>query len=104
MGFDRDFFSSNLEDWMALNGNSDIVHNQNSPPWKIMFSFAVWMIWKDRNHFVFRGRTQNPRLAKLIADHALEFFFCAGSSRGPRIRVTSLVKWGTGDLVGEIKY
>ena len=75
MGFHIDFFSCNLEDWMALNETSDTVHNQNSPPWKIMFSFAMWMIWKDRNHFVFRGQSQNPRLAKLIVDHALEFFF-----------------------------
>ena len=94
MGFDRDFFSSNFEDWMAINGTSDTVHNQNSPPWKIMFSFAMWMIWKNRNHFVFRGRSQNPRLARLITDYALEFFFCAGPTKGLRTWVTSLVKWG----------
>ena len=79
---------------MALNGKSDTAHNQNFPLWKIIFSFAVWNIWKNRNHFVFKGRPQNPRLAKIIIDHALEFFFCAGLTNGLRTRVTNLVKWG----------
>lgn len=93
MGFDRDFFSSNVEDWMAINGKSNIAHNQNSPPWKIVFSFTVWNIWKNRNHVVFKGRPLNPRLAKFITNHALKFFFGAGPSNAFRTRVINLVKW-----------
>ena len=55
MGFDRDFISSNVEDWMAINGKMDTAKNQNSPLWKIIFSFAVWNIWKNLNHVVFKG-------------------------------------------------
>lgn len=91
VGFERDFFSLNVEDWMVINGKSDTVQTQNSPPWKITFSFAVWNIWKNRNHVVFKGQSQNPRLAKFINNHALEFFFCAGPSNVVRTWVTNLV-------------
>ena len=98
VGFDRDFFSSDIEDWMAINGKADTVHNQNFPPWKIIFSFAVWNIWKNRNQIVFRERSQNPRLAKIITDHAMEFFYCAGPANGMRSRVTNLVSWGRPEM------
>ena len=78
---------------MAINGKSNIAHDQNSPPWKIIFSFAVWNIWKNRNHFVFKGQSQNPSLAKIITNHPLEFFFCARPINVLRTRVTNLVKW-----------
>ena len=93
VGFDRDFFSSNLEDWMVLNGKSDTTHSKYFPPWKITFCFAVWLIWKNRNQAVFKRRPLNPRLAKSISDYALEFFFCAGPTNGIRNQVTNLVKW-----------
>ena len=93
VGFDKDFFSSNVEDWMAVNGKMDTAKNQNSPPWKIIFSFAVWNIWKNRNHVVFKGRYLNPRLAKFITNHALEFFFCASLPKAVRTQVLELVKW-----------
>ena len=93
MGFDRNFFSSTAEDWMAFNGKMDKAKNQHSPPWNIIFSFAVWNIWKNRNHVIFKGRYLNPRLANLITNQALEFFFCAGSSKAVQNQVLNMVKW-----------
>ena len=53
----------------------------------------MWNIWKNRNHFVFKGRQQNPSLAKIITNHALEFFFCASQTNTLQTWVTNLVKW-----------
>lgn len=93
MGFHRDCFSSNIGDWMVTNGRSDTTQNQNSPLCKIIFTFAMWNIWKSRNQFVFKGWSQNPSLAKIIINHALEFFFYVGPTKFLRIRVTNQVKW-----------
>ena len=93
VGFDRNFFSSTAEEWMAFNGKMDTAKNQHSPPWNIIFSFAIWNIWKNRNHVIFKGRCLNPRLEKFITNQALEFFFCAGLSKAVWNQVLNMVKW-----------
>lgn len=49
VGFERDFFSLNVEDWMVINGKSDTVHTQNSPPWKITFLCCVEYLEKSES-------------------------------------------------------
>ena len=44
------------------------------PPWKVIFPFAVWNVWKSRNNLVFNGKSRNPKLALVIVNQALEFF------------------------------
>ena len=56
VGFDREFFVSDLENWLATNGKAGKVTDENQPPWKIIFSFAVWIIWKNRNQYVFNNK------------------------------------------------
>ena len=56
VGFDRDFFVSDLETWLASNGKAGKATDENQPPWKIIFSFAVWIIWKNRNQYVFNNK------------------------------------------------
>lgn len=93
LGVDRDFFSANLRDWMVTNGKLDISLNQFSPPWKIIFSFAVWNLWKNRNQVMFKRRPQSPKLVKDILDYAMEFFYCVVSKNYIQPRVTSQVSW-----------
>ena len=45
---------------------NQVVLFPNNPPWKFLFLFAVWMIWKFRNHIVFRNKNMSPNLAKEI--------------------------------------
>lgn len=94
LGVDRDFFSANLGDWMVTNGKLDISLNQFSPPWKIIFSFAVWNLWKNRNQVMFKRQPPSPKLAKDILDYAVEFFYCAVSKNYIQPRVTIQVSWG----------
>ena len=87
------FFASNLGDWMVSNGNLDIALNQFSPPWKIIFSFVVWNLRKNRNQMVFKRQPHNPKLAKDNMDYATEFFHCAISTKHIQPRVTIQVHW-----------
>lgn len=93
MGIDKEFFVSNLDNWMATNGKYDKALNENHPPWNIIFSFAVWAIWKSRNQFVFSNHSQNPHMAKDIMSKSVEFFFCTYSKKGKPHTVIKQVHW-----------
>lgn len=93
MGFDRDFFVADLENSMATNGKADQPSNENQPPWKIIFSLAMWIIWKNRNQFVFNNQAQNPHMAKDIMSKSVEYFFCAYPKKGKPSTVIKLVHW-----------
>lgn len=93
LGVDRGFFASNLGDWMMTNGKLDIALNKFSPPWKIIFSFAVWNLWKNRNQAVFKRWPQNSNLVQDIINSAVEFFHCAVSTKHFQPRVTIQVRW-----------
>ena len=82
MGFDRDFFVSGLENWMATNGKYDKALNENHPPRNIIFSFAVWTIWKNWNQFLFNNQSQNPHMAKDIMTKSVEYFVCTYPKKG----------------------
>ena len=45
----HEFWHVNLVDWLSLNvRKNDKMHGSGSP-WKIVFPFAIWSIWKSRN-------------------------------------------------------
>ena len=48
--------------------------------YKLVFLFAILLIWKNRNHVVFKGKNQNPVLAIEIKNQAMEYHLCASSS------------------------
>ena len=70
------FWTSNLQDWMILNGKASSNCDRGNLPWKSIFSFAVWCIWKNRNMVVFNRKSSNQNLSKEIMNQSLEFFYC----------------------------
>lgn len=93
LGFDRNFFGSDLEEWLATNGKFAKVTNEYKPPRNIIFSFAVWIIWKNQNHFVFKQQAQNPYIAKDIMSKAMEYFFCTFPRKGNQSMIIKLIRW-----------
>lgn len=91
--FDRVFFVSDLENWLATNGKAGKATDENQPPWKIIFSFAVWIIWKNRNQYVFNNKAQNPHIAKDIMSNSVEYYFCAYPKKGKPHMVIKQVHW-----------
>ena len=75
------FWGINLHDLMALNGRQNDRSNLARYPWRILFPFAVWIIWKSRNHMVFRNGNHNLCLAVEIANQAKENQHCLASPR-----------------------
>ena len=60
------FWMSNLHDWLDMNGRMNTNHLAGKAPWKVIFPFAIWNIWKNRSGVVFNGKIQNPNLAPAI--------------------------------------
>ena len=87
------FWRSELKDWLSLNGKLSKSIIGGHPPWKILYSFVVWLIWKSKNNYVFNGKLANPRLATEITNQAMEFMYCYSSSKASNGRTSKLVRW-----------
>ena len=87
------FSNHNLQEWLSSNAKSDQHHSSGHVPWFQVYLFAIWMIWIDRNEHVFRNKTLNPNLAKVILDCALEFGFCACNHLATKRMILKSVKW-----------
>ena len=87
------FFSQGIREWLITNGGLKSSQNAVGIPWNVLFSFNLWLIWKQRNQVVFNSENVNPNLAKVISAQASEFFLYAfHPSRNKRI-VLRQVKW-----------
>ena len=53
---------------LHLTAQRIVVQLLQTPPWKIVFPFAVWNIWKSRNRFVFSSKNRNLKLAAEIVN------------------------------------
>jgi len=87
------FFSSNLQDWLEVNGTKQGTVGRHAVSWSIIFLFAIWLIWKQRNQVVFNGQRPNPCLAKDISHRALELYFYASSYKDAITRVCKPICW-----------
>ena len=76
------FWMSNLHDWLDMNGRMNTNHLARKPPWKVIFPFAIWNIWKNGNGVVFNRKNQNPNLASAVLKQAMEFVFRVETPRG----------------------
>ena len=89
----QDFWRSEPQDWFASNGSlgSRTMHGKSQ--WSMLFSFAIWMLWKSRNQVVFTGKAQNPYLLIEIENHVTEFMYCVSSPRCSVPRVVVACRW-----------
>ena len=66
---------------------------KEKPPWRIIFSFVAWSIWKSKNLYVFNKKNQNPYLSTEIENQALEFMYCMTSPRNWILKTNRRICW-----------
>ena len=89
----HEFWRLELQDWLVYNGNLSPNGTAGSLPWNMIFSFALWNIWKCRNGCVFRGKSLNPNLAEVIANQGMEFLYYAAPPRDLTRSIIKRVWW-----------
>ena len=80
------FYEGNLQYWLEMNCKDGSHKVRHQPPWKIVFPFAIWCIWKDRNNFVFRDRSA-------IVFRALEFEHCIRNAKRLDSKTVVRLRW-----------
>ena len=88
-----DFWLSNLQEWLQINEKVNSSYIEGKPPWRLIFNFAVWSMWKSRNLYVFNRKNPNPNLVAEIYNQMLEFMFCVSSPRNPVRKINRIVRW-----------
>ena len=91
----RVFWMNNLQEWLNINGKVNSNYIQGKPPWRIIFSFVAWSIWKRKNFAwsVFNKKNQNPHLSTEIENQALEFMYCMTSPRNRILKTNRRILW-----------
>ncbi|OMP05267.1 reverse transcriptase [Corchorus capsularis] len=86
-------FTSGLRDWLEFNmKHTDPAHF--TIPWNILFSFAIWEIWKHINDNFF-GKTlrSNNRILQSIFQQAAEFFASSDNANNKKLSYTKQIQW-----------
>ena len=90
---DNIFFERDIQEWLKINSTNKKPTGQLLIPWSIQFLFAVWLIWKRRNHLVFRSLGPNPHLAKEIVQRAFEYYFYAAPAKELVVKIVRPIRW-----------
>ena len=96
--FHTNSFSQGIRDWLIANVKLKSSHNVAGIPWNIVFSFALWLIWKQQNQVVFTNKGVNPYLYKIISSQDSEFFLCASHPARNNRLVLRQIWWEKPDL------
>ena len=73
-------YRTNLLEWLRVNCLCNQQIQSYGYPWRNLFPFAIWALWKHRNKLVFENTTLNHSLHKSCINQAIESFFCVGKS------------------------
>ena len=86
------FFEDSFPIWLEKNCKFNGCRVPNQPPWRILFPFVIWLLWKERNNAVFRGQNFRHGVHNEVVFQALEILHCVldpkilGSRRMIQIR------------------
>ena len=92
-GTSSGFYGSTLNLWLSENAKAAHTVGQHNLPWKSVFLFAIWTIWKRRNLLVFQNKPLNSNLHSEILHKVLEFTHCAVNIREATHHVLKPVRW-----------
>lgn len=87
------FLQLDLLGWLKTNCLAKDFISAYSIPWRYLFPFALWTIWKHQNHVVFENIPSDPRISSSCIHQAREFFFCTGKGQKLRHQRVILVCW-----------
>lgn len=87
------FFEEDMHQWFSINCKDSTCWVGNHPPWRIIFAFVVWLIWKQRNSMVFNNCPYKANLHKNIFFSASEFQYCALSPKYVGGRQVKRIQW-----------
>ena len=87
------FFSQGINEWLNSNTKSKRLPSSNHPPWNVLFPFAIWLIWNQRNQTIFKGKGANSQLAKSIIIQAIEYALCISQPRRNQARMIRHIRW-----------
>ena len=72
--------------WLRVNCLSKAMHH-SSVPWRYVFSFAIWELWKHRNKVAFKNTPLNLSLHRPCISQAMEYYYCVGKINKQRTMV-----------------
>ena len=90
---DKNFFTCDLHTWLTVNAWKEQLNCHSKPPWNIVFLFAIWMLWKQRNSVIFHNRDPNPNLATHIISQVSDFYWCAAEWKKANIFTMKNIRW-----------
>ena len=92
-------FNLEMHQWLKTNCLSSHDILSNGVPWKILFTFTMWNLWKHRNRVVFENSILNPRLHYTCIKQAVDYYYCIRKSIHAKRWSSIQVQWtkpGTG--------
>lgn len=92
------FFSQGIKDWLISNSSLKSSQNAAGLPWNILFPYAIWMIWKQRNNVCFSNKRPNPNLDKVVTKLATDFLLYGAKQNRNIHMVVRQVRWEKPDM------
>ena len=86
-------FSLPLLDWLKANVVNAFSSNHLRIPWEVLFPMGIWLLWLQRNAFIFRTSVVEPNLVSSCVKKRAEFFAIGLSSKSAPCRAIIQVAW-----------
>ena len=83
---------NDTNDWLRVNCLSKAIHHF-SVPWRYVFPFSIWELWKHRNKVAFENTPLNLNLQRPCISQVMEYFFCVGKINKQRTMAVIPVRW-----------
>ncbi|GLT96253.1 hypothetical protein SLE2022_138940 [Rubroshorea leprosula] len=91
---DRDQVLIHFKDWLKCQATNMSPSTIHCLPWAVVFCFAIWMIWNQRNHFLYQGSQVTVHaLVELIVERAAEFWASQPASSSCKMKQPLLIAW-----------